>query len=164
MRERGPTTALALLATIVIAGVVFVTIVSGPAAAADNATLNKTAPCYNNSTTVGNQSTWFPDGGNVSLDIIGQMSTRLGSYIIGTGEQIPGGTTYAGTLVMGLVMVGIILGAVSFTSVGWAGGGVVAATAGYGLVSVGLAPAWLRIVLLMIIGVLAAVAALRITR
>lgn len=142
---------------------------SAPAAAATNttttnATLNDTAPYYVNQTTVGNQSGWFPNGSNVTLDTLGRMASRLGPFIIGTGSPIPGGTTYAGTLMMGIVMVAIVLGAYSFTPAGLEGGIVAAATVGYAMTSLGLAPSWLKLVLLMVIGVVAAIAALRVTR
>jgi hypothetical protein len=134
------------------------------AAQTNNSTLNETAPYYANETSLENQSGWFPNGGNVSLDTLGEMSTRLGPYIIGTGDQIPGGTTYAGTIITGLAMVAVFVGAVGYTSIGSTGGIVVASTIGYGMTSIGLAPGWLKIVLLMIIGLIAAVAALRVTQ
>lgn len=130
----------------------------------NNSSLNDTAPYYNNSTSIGNQSEWYPDGENVTLDTLGEMATRLGPYIIGTGEQIPGGATYAGTIITGLAVTAVFLGAVAFTSLGAAGGVVVAATVAYGMTTIGLAPPWLKVVLLMIIGVIAAVAALRVTK
>lgn len=129
----------------------------------NNTSLNDTAPYYANETPLGNQSSWYPDGSNVSLDVLGQLSSRLGTYVIGTGEQIPGGTTYAGTIITALLMAGIFLGAVTLTSIGSSGGIVVAATVGYGLTSVGLAPPWFKIVLIMLIGSIAAIAALRAT-
>jgi len=132
-----------------------------PAAAADNSTLNETAPYYNDSTTVGNQSDWLPT--NVTLDSLGELTGRIGPYFIGTGQPIPGGTTYAGTIVTGLVMVAIILGSVTLTALGPAGGTVVASIAGYGLTELGFAPEWMKIVILFIIGSIAAVAVLRTT-
>ncbi len=126
--------------------------------------LNETAPYYDNATALENQSSWFPNGSTVSLNTLGEMSTRLGSFVIGTGDQIPGGTTYAGTIITGILMVAVFLGAVSYTNIGSTGGVVVAATVGYGLTSIGLAPPWLKIVLLMLIGVIAAIAAIRVTR
>jgi len=143
-----------------------VTGASGVAEAQSTTTtpLNETAPYYDNQTSTGNQTDWFPDGANVTLDTLGKMGTRLGPYIIGTGEQIPGGNAYAGTIITGLVMVGVFVAATAFTAVGATGGIVIASTTGYGLVSLGLAPGWLKLVLLMIIGVLAARAGLGITR
>ena len=127
------------------------------------ATLNETAPYYVNETTIGNQSGWFPNGSNVSVDTLGQMTMRIGPFIIGTGDQIPGGTTYAGTIITGLAVVAAFVGALSYTSVGSQGGIVVAATVGYGLTSIGLAPPWLKIVFIMMVGSIAAIAALRVT-
>lgn len=155
-----------LTVLVVVLAFVLIAVLAGfviPAAGAtNNSSLNETAPYYGNQTAVGNQSDWLP--GEVTLDTIGNVSSRLGPYVIGTGEQIPGGTTYAGTIITGLVMVGIFIGAVGYTSAGAAAGAVVAAVAGYGLVEVGLAPQWLRLIVLVVIGAVAAVAVYRLTK
>lgn len=153
----------ALLVVTIVLVVAAIVAVSGSAAAA-NDTLNETAPYYNNSTTVGNQSAWFAGVENVTLDSLGKMVTRVGPFIIGSGDTIPGGQAYAGTFIMMLLVVGIFVGAITYTSLGMSGGAVVASTVGYGLVSVGLLPSWLRLVLLLIIGVAAGVAVLRATQ
>lgn len=151
-----------VLVLIVLFGIASIaTGMAGSAAAADNSSLNETAPYYNDSTTVGNQSDWLPS--NVTLDSLGELTGRIGPYFIGTGQPIPGGTTYAGTIVTGLVMVAIILGSVTLTALGPAGGTVVASIAGYGLTELGFAPEWMKIVILFIIGSIAAVAVLRTT-
>lgn len=134
---------------------------AGSATAGNDSTLNGTAPYYNDSTTVGNQSDWLPT--NVTLDSLGELTGRIGPYFIGTGQPIPGGTTYAGTIVTGLVMVAIILGSVSLTALGPAGGTVVASIAGYGLTELGFAPEWMKLLIVLIIGSIAAVAVLRTT-
>lgn len=128
----------------------------------NNSSLNETAPYYDNQTAVGNQTGWVPV--DVTLDSMGEMATRFSTFVIGTGSQIPGGNTYTGTLMTGLVMVGVFIGAAMFTSVGATGGAVIATVAGYGLVSAGLAPRWLRVVLVIILGTVAAIAVLRTTR
>ena len=154
-----------LLALLVLPWSVGATATSPAVAQANNTTtpgLNETAPYYENQTAVGNQTGWVP--ANVTLDSIGGLATRFGPFIIGTGETIPGGNTYAGTLVLGLAMTGVFVGAVMYTSVGMAGGVVVATVGGYGLVSAGLAPRWLRVVLVIILGTVAAIAVLRTTR
>lgn len=144
---------------IVLAGILAL---SAPAAAqTNNSTLNDTAPYYDNQSEIGNQTDWLPQ--NISLDSIGEVSSRLGPFVIGSGQQIPGGTTYAGTIVTGLLMVAIFIGGTAFTSLGAAGGAVVASVAGYGLIELGLAPSWLRVVILLIIGIIAAVAIRRTT-
>lgn len=135
---------------------------TGVVAQENNSSLNETAPYYDNQTAVGNQTGWVPS--DVSLESLGNLATRFGPFVIGPGTQIPGGTTYAGTLILGLVMVGVFMGSVMYTSVGAAGGAVVATVAGYGLVNAGLAPAWLRVVLVIILGAIVSIAALRATR
>lgn len=151
-----------LVATVAVLAVAV--LLAGPGVAQNNSTnvtLNDTAPYYDNETALGNQSSWFPQNDTVTLDVLGDLTSRLGPYVIGTGDQIPGGTTYAGTLVTGVVMVGVFVGALAFTSVGAEGGVVVAAVVGFGLTELGLAPSWLRIVLLMLIGLVASIAARR---
>lgn len=119
-------------------------------------------PYYNTTTPPGNLSGQVPK--NATLDNLGQMIQDLQGFVIGFGDTIPGGNTYAGPLIAGLVMVGLFIGAVAFTGIGAAGGAVVASVAGYGLIEAGLAPPWMRVLLLFIIGAVASVALLRVTR
>jgi hypothetical protein len=148
--------ALLALTTLALVGV------SGEALAqTNNSTLNETAPYYVNQTTVGNQTGWLPS--NITLDSLGDVVGRTGPLVIGSGEQIPGGTTFAGTLVTGLIIVAISLGAAAGTPLGWVGGAVVAPTLAYGLAELGLAPTWMPYVIVFIVGTVAAVAAYRTT-
>lgn len=160
-RHRSTAYLLAFVGVVVLGILVGAVVAFSAPAAAQNDTLNETAPYYNNSTTTGNYTEWLPE--NVTLDSLGSIVTRIGPYVIGTGDQIPGGNIYAGTVFTGLVMVAIFIGAAAATNVGAASGVVVASVAGYGLVELGFAPGWLRIVLLLVIGVVAAVAAYRTT-
>jgi hypothetical protein len=116
---------------------------------------------YNNTTSTVNSSAWFAGIENMSLPTLGQMATRTLGFVIGTGSTIPGGGTFSGTVITGLVVAGILLGAVSGTKIGAPGGAVIAVVAVFGLISVGLAPAWLKVVLLFLIGLTAAAAILR---
>lgn len=159
-----------ILDAVLVVGLLMV-LSSGPAMAATNITtttqpLNQTAPYYVNQTTIGNQSSWFPQvsaPNNVSLDALGQFLLRLGPFIIGHGSTIPNGTTYAGTILTGLLMIAIFMGVFTLTGIGMSGGIVAAATVGYGLTDMGFAPPWFKVVLLFIIGLTAAVAFLRTT-
>jgi len=136
-------------------------LLSGPVAAQNNSTLNETAPYYANNSSQVNQSAWFAGYENVSLDSIAGMATRLGPFIIGTGPVIPGGVGYAGPIITGLVVAGVFLGSVAGTGMGSEAGSVVALVTVYGLIEVGLAPAWIKVVVLFLIGTVTAVVVIR---
>lgn len=165
-RHDRPLLLLAALLTGLLLGLMVATsILSGTAAAqTNNSTLNGTAPYYVNGSANVNESSWFAGVENATMDGIVAMALRVGPYVIGTGQPLGGGAGYAGVLLLGLLVAGIFTGAVAGTPVGGAGASVVALMAGYGLVEVGLAPAWMKIVLLFLLGSVAAVVANRAVR
>jgi hypothetical protein len=118
---------------------------------------------YNNSSSTVNGSSWFAGMEQMSLPTMGQMLTRTIAFVIGSGSTVPGGGGLSGPIVTGLVLSGIFLGAVSGTKIGAPGGAVIAVVAVFSLISVGLAPAWLKVVLLFLLGLTAAAAILRTT-
>lgn len=128
--------------------------VIGPAAGANN-----TTNYYNNSTGSDNVTAlgWVP-GENATLDNVLDMATRLGPYFIGTGEQDPSGTGYVGLLLLSLVLVGATVGSMRGAGVGPIGGSIIGMTLSYALVEVGLAPPWVKTLLLFGIGIAAAIA------
>lgn len=148
-----------LVAVLAVAGTVTAL---GPVESAAGATATPNAsdkaPYYNNSSDVSDPDPGWWNGGNVTLDGVLDMFTRIPSYLIGTGQMDESGTGYVGTLLTGLIMAGAALVAVMGTGVGPIGGTIVAITVGYGLTDVGFAPPWLRPVLLFGIGITAAVA------
>lgn len=119
---------------------------------------------YNNSSggTV-NGSAWFAGMEEMSLPTLGQMLTRTAAFVIGTGSTMPGGGSFSGTIVTGLVLAGVLLGVVSGARIGAPGGAVVAVVSVFGLISIGLAPAWLKVVLLFLVGMTAFAAVYRTT-
>lgn len=119
---------------------------------------------YANESSNVNSDAWFAGVENATMDDIISMSLRLGPYIIGTGEPVGGGAGYAGVLLLGLLVAGIFVGAVAGTPLGGSGASVVALIAGYGLVEVGLAPEWMKIVLLFLLGGVASVVFIRAMR
>ncbi len=130
----------------------------------ENATLNDTAPYYNNSSSEIDEEAWFAGYENVTLDSMVGMAMRLGPFIIGTGPTIPGGVGYAGPIVLGLVVSAVFLGTVAGTGMGSEAGSVVALVVAYGLIEVGLAPEWVKVVVLMLLGTVAAVVLIRAAR
>jgi hypothetical protein len=132
-------------------------------ALAQFAAINGTAPYYNNSTATPAPDPWFGGTDGNTLFGLGRMATRTLSFIIGPGGQIPGGGGNAGPIIGGLVIAGAILGGVAGTRLGAPAGAVVAIVTVFGLISVGLAPVWLKIVLIALVGMAVTAAILRVT-
>lgn len=153
-----------LLVTLFV-GVALIQVAAGTAAAQTNNTTTPTnATYYENESAQVNDSAWFAGHRNVTLDSVVGMATRIGPYIIGTGQPIPGGVGYAGPIILGLVVAGVFLGSVAGTEMGSPAGIVVALVTAYGLIEVGLAPAWTKVVVLMLLGTVAGVVAIRASR
>lgn len=132
--------------------------ISAPVAAAD---INETAPYYDNSSKNVSTDGWLP-GENATLDNMGKLLTRLGPYIIGTGDMDPSGTGFQGLLLTGLLMTGALVGSIATLPVGAAGGSVLAIVVGYGMTSLGFAPSWFRVMLVYGVGVIVFVAFARV--
>lgn len=159
-RELGAA-ATGILAAVLLAGMLGGT--AGTVSAANATNVSEKAPMYDNSTQNVSFEFWF-DEGNVSLDVLGDMASRLGPAIIGTGNEDPSGTGFVGVLLLGLVIAGSVLVSVMGTGIGPVGGTIVGLVLGYGMIAVGLAPAWAWPLLLFGLGIVAAVAAIRILR
>lgn len=142
--------AMAALFVLVIA---LTAAVSSPAT---GAALNNSS-YYDDVTVDGPGDGWYGDG-NATLDQVVDMATRIPGYVIGTGEVDQSGTGFVGVLLTGLLMAGSAAGMIAGTGAGPVGGAVVALAVGFGLTSVGFAPAWIRVVLLFGVGILAALA------
>jgi len=125
--------------------------------------INGTAPYYNNSTATPAPEPWFAGTEGNTLAGIGRMATRTLSFIIGPGQQIPGGGGNAGPIIAGIVVAGAFLGGIAGTRLGAPAGAVVAITTVFGLISVGLAPVWLKVVLITLVGLAVTAAILRVT-
>jgi len=149
-----------LLALVAVVALVGIAVGTPAVSATDNDTLNETAPYYNNSSTSVATDGWIP-GENATLDNMGQLLTRIGPYLIGTGDMDPSDTGYQGILLTGLLMLGALLGAIATLPVGAPGGSVIAVVVGYAMTSLGYAPSWFRALLVFGVGVIAFVAFLR---
>jgi len=147
--------ALALFAVLLTAS-------SGTALATNNSTSG--ADYYNKSVSNVSFQYWFDKGDNATLTTIGDMAARFVPAVIGTGSQDSSGTGFEGYLLTGLVFAGGSLVALLGTGVGPVGGVVIGLVMTYGMIGIGLAPAWLQPLVLFGIGIGAAIAALRITR
>lgn len=125
--------------------------------------INGTAPYYNNSTATPAPEPWFAGTDGNTLAGLGRMATRTLSFIVGPGQQIPGGGGNAGPIIGGIVVAGAFLGGIAGTRLGAPAGAVVAITTVFGLISVGLAPVWLKIVMIALVGLAVTAAILRVT-
>lgn len=93
-----------------------------------------------------------PSQANVS-NIVSQI-VELPPSFIGTGVQDPSGTGFQGVLLTGLVFAGVSVGAMAGAGVGTVGGTVLGSLVAYGLVDLGYAPEWTKILLLIGIGII----------
>ena len=158
-------TALLLTSVLLVGTVVVFLQPVGTSAAANNTTnISDQAPYYDNESNISNPDPGWFNGGNVTLDGVVDMVTRIPGYIIGTGQQDQSGTGFIGVLLTGLLMAGGALGMIMGAGVGAIGGTIVALAVGFGLTTVGLAPAFIRPILLFAIGILAATAFRRATQ
>jgi len=161
---------LAIAATATLLSVTGLLLLGGlaadPAAAQTNNSteIGQVAGYYNETNISGVGDSWWakmdpsdPVGTTIEL---GQ---RFPSFV-GVGEQDSSGTGFQGTLLTGLLMVGIGVGAVSRTGIGEVGGTILSVVVGYVLTDFGLAPVWLKPLLVLPIALLAAIAFIRATR
>lgn len=112
---------------------------------------------YDNETYSGADEGWFGDG-DASLEQVLNMTTKIPTYVVGTGELDQSKTGYVGLLLSGIIMAGAALGAVMGAGTGPVGGTIVALVTGFGLVSIGFAPGWTKVIMLFGIGALTALA------
>jgi len=154
-----------VLLGVIVALAVGALVVPGVAVAQTNTSnLSNASPYYTNESSDVANATWFAGMENVTLDSVVGMATRLGPFIVGRGDQLPGGVGFAGPVVLALVLVGVFLGAVRGTEIGSTGAAVLSLTVAYGFVEVGLAAAWLKVVLLFLLGIVVAVVLIRAAR
>jgi hypothetical protein len=134
-----------------------------PAAAVNNSTIDTVAPYYDNvSDDVDNES-WLRGIETPSIENATTLLTRLGSFVVGT-KTGSAADEAAGALMVGLIVVGVTLGLVGPSQVGFVAGSVAGSVTIAALVIGGLAPEWLWAVVLFLIGTVAATVFYRVTR
>lgn len=139
-----PRLAVAVVLLVLVGGLL-AGVVVGPASAADY---------YNNSSGVVQ-----PDAPeNVTLDSLVGITVDLAPDLIGTGEQDPSATGFQGVLLTGVTFAFVAVGAMIGTGIGTVGGTVLGLTVSYGLVDVGYAPQWIKVLLLFGVGVVVFIA------
>lgn len=152
-RQRAAVSATAVLVVLaVLALLLSPAAAAGGAAAAqtnstNNSTIDDVAPYYPGQPTVDNAS-WTQGNENASADSIVTYLSRLGTFVIGGDAQS------GGAVATGMILLGGMLGAVVRSRVGLVGGGVLAVASVWGVVGVGLAPAWLTGVAMFGVGLL----------
>lgn len=105
---------------------------------------------YNNSSSVVQQDT--PK--NATLDNILGLAVDLAPSVIGTGEQERSGTGFEGILLTGIAFGGVSLAVMAGTGLGAVGGTILGLITSYGLVDLGYAPEWIKVILLFGLGTL----------
>lgn len=116
-----------------------------------NQSIQDKAPYYRNQSTTVDSESWMAGRNNATLDNVIHYATRIGTFVIGN-QQMAGGVGYAGPLVLGLVILGVFMGALAGTRPGSVGGGVLAIIIAGGLVDAGLAPQWMFAIVLFALG------------
>lgn len=134
-----------------------------PGVAANNTTtaanLSDVAPYYANQSTAVNNASWMANHSDPTLQNATFHLVRFVSFVIGTGDPAPGGVGLTGPLMLTLTLMGAFLGTLVNTRTGMVGGGVLAVMAIAAFSTVGMAPSWLYVVLLFVLGlILSAVA------
>lgn len=92
---------------------------------------------------------------NATLDNIVGVAVDLAPDLIGTGERDPSGTGFQGVLLTAIVFASVSLATMAGTSVGPIGGTILGSTVAYGLVDLGFAPEWTKLLLLFGLGIVA---------
>lgn len=144
MRQK-TTRALALLAVVVL----LLGGVGGVVAQDNNTTAEDEAPLYENSTEPDTDS-WL-DGVGADLPGIVTLVGRVGTFVVGGG-----GGGISGSLLTGVLVMGVGLGAVTRAGVGEVAGVTLAVAGVFSGVATGIAPQWTSGVLMFGVGLVLA--------
>jgi hypothetical protein len=133
----------ALLALLVVSAIAV------PVAAQDNTTASDEAPLYENSTDP-DTDTWL-DGVEPTLPGIVALLGRVGTFVVGGG-----GGAVSGSLLTGVLVMGLGLGTVARAGVGEVAGVTLAVAGVFSGVATGIAPQWTAGVLMFGVGLVLA--------
>lgn len=145
--------AIALLAT-TLEPAVLVEPAAAQATPTPDGNISDTAPYYSDDNASVENDSWSANRTDPTLANVTYWVVTGGGWIVGTGDVAPGGAGLTGSLVLGLVVGGVLLGPVSRERVGPVAGGVLLVTALFGISAAALAPSWLWAVVLFIVGLL----------
>ena len=143
--RRKTTHALALLAVVVL----LLGGVAGVGAQDNNTTAADEAPLYENSTEP-NTDSWLA-GVDADLPGIVTLVGRVGTFVVGGG-----GSGISGSLLTGVLVMGLGLGAVTRSGVGEVAGVTLAVAGVFSGVATGIAPQWTSGVLMFGVGLVLA--------
>jgi len=145
----------AILAVMLLAGMIVApALAAAPAAAQNNTSVGEKAPYYEDETTHTNNESWMEGHENATVANTTHFATRFVTFIIGNE---PGATdSTSSSLITGMVLMGALVGVAAGTGVGLVGGGVLAMVTLSGVIAVDLSPEWFFPVALFLIGVLLA--------
>jgi hypothetical protein len=128
---------------------------AGTATAANDTTtasLNDTAPYYDNESSNVSFDSWMSGHETPSLSNVTHYLTRVSGFIIGYDTAGGGGGGPAGVMITALIMFGAFIGATAGVGVGPVGGATISMVAAAGLTAAGIAPTWIYGVALFGIG------------
>jgi len=150
-------------ALVLIGAAVALGVAAEPASAQanNNTTISDQAGYYNETNVTGTGDSWWADLDPAApLETTVALGQRFPSFV-GVGAQDPSGTGFQGALLTALIMIGFGVGAVARTRIGEVGGTVLSLVIGYALTDFGLAPVWVKPLLVLPIALIAAIAFIR---
>jgi hypothetical protein len=164
-RDRRALLLVGTAAVLLVGAAVALGVAAEPAAAqannSTNSTISDRAGYYNETNVSATGDSWWADLDPAApLETTVALGQRFPSFV-GVGAQDPSGTGFQGALLTALIMVGFGVGAVARTRIGEVGGTILSLVIGYALTDFGLAPVWLKPLLVLPIALLAAIAVIR---
>lgn len=120
-------------------------------------TVYAVTPIYNSSNTSVSNSSWMAGRTDPTIDNVSTFITRVGTFVIGDSSSDSG----AGPLIVGLLVGMSIIGYMGTSRSGIVAGGTVGVIAAATLTKVSLAPGWIFGVVIMLTGLVLAIAYLR---
>lgn len=118
------------------------------------------APYYENQSADVQNETYMEDRKNATLDNVTHFITRIGTFVIGSG-QAQGGVGPISSWIIALLGFGVFLAAIVGTDVGPVGGATLGLAAAAGLAGAAIAPIWIYGLGVFVVGIVVATAFIR---
>jgi hypothetical protein len=115
---------------------------------------------YDDNRSLVNNETWMDNRSNATAENSTHMLTRIGSFVVGGGEE--GGPV--GALLTSLIMGSVVVGFVGVSRIGMVAGGTVGVLTLGGMASAGWAPGWLFALVIFGVGLVLTTVLIRANR
>jgi len=135
----------------VLLGLLTISGIGTVAAANNSSNVSDVAPYYTANDSQVMNETWLENNTEPTAENTTSLFVRLSTFVIGSGVR--GNQVWAGTLTMGIVFGGAVIGAVAGVA-GVVGGAVIGFAMLSGMVTLGMAPAWVWPVALFALGLI----------